>query len=454
MIDSITAWLKGIHPMAYGMAIGALAGFWSQAKGMLIRFTAIFFDRWEFSLQDNQFIYFMIKVKGFKFSFIDPTRVNERHSYCNYVKGYTDNIIYYTMPENGSKFLFKYGFPLMFISNTKGGKGGRNEPESPGEHGCSITTLRYLINIRKLMREYQFWNLNKKTEKTSYYEIFHRSGNRFRSKTKEEATQDETSSGKRLKGSIRDQLPVFFSEEDLREPDTKSKDYLYKQDSLLSLFKDLDFFIESKEWFNDRKITYKRGYLFYGVPGTGKSSIVRAIAEYYQIPLNVFDLGSCTNDDFRRQWARAENDSSVSIRLIEDIDAVYHGRENITNNDADSSGVTFDCFLNTIDGVQKNNGSILILTTNDITKIDAALYHETTDGQLSRPGRIDKVVEFGLIDDEGKRFIAKRILKGYEDKIEQIIAEDKSITPAQFENVCINYAIKYFNAEAEKVVAS
>ena len=41
---------------------------------------------------------------------------------------------------------------------------------------------------------------------------------------------------------------------------------------------DLHEFVNSAQWYIDRGIPYRRGYLLHGVPGCGKSSIVAAIA--------------------------------------------------------------------------------------------------------------------------------------------------------------------------------
>jgi len=51
--------------------------------------------------------------------------------------------------------------------------------------------------------------------------------------------------------------------------------------------------------------------------------------------------------------------------------------------------VSLSSLLNIIDGVGSQEGRILIMTTNHITRLDEA---------LTRPGRVDKKVELGLAD--------------------------------------------------------
>jgi SpoVK/Ycf46/Vps4 family AAA+-type ATPase len=62
----------------------------------------------------------------------------------------------------------------------------------------------------------------------------------------------------------------------------------------------------------------------------------------------------------------------------------------------------------------------------------------------SRPGRIDRVVEFGNLCKEGKLQIAQNILKEHADEFD-ITDDDK--TPAQFQEVCIQKALEIKNQE-------
>merc|ERR550525_2131668 len=53
----------------------------------------------------------------------------------------------------------------------------------------------------------------------------------------------------------------------------------------------LDFFTQNKAWDKQRGIPYTMGFLFYGDPGCGKTSTIKAIANHTQrhivsVPLN------------------------------------------------------------------------------------------------------------------------------------------------------------------------
>ena len=68
-------------------------------------------------------------------------------------------------------------------------------------------------------------------------------------------------------------------------------------------------------------------------------------------------------------------------------------------------------------------------------------------GGNSRPGRIDYVYEMNGIGIEGKKFIANKILHDIEnskEEIENLLNNDKSETPAQFKESCINLALEKY----------
>jgi hypothetical protein len=48
------------------------------------------------------------------------------------------------------------------------------------------------------------------------------------------------------------------------------------------IIKRIDFFVNNKEWYQARGIPYQLGFLFYGPPGCGKTSTIKAIAQLLQ----------------------------------------------------------------------------------------------------------------------------------------------------------------------------
>jgi len=239
--------------------------------------------------------------------------------------------------------------------------------------------------------------------------------------------------------------------------DVSAMDKLSLNDSILQAVKEIKRWNDSEQWYKDKNIPWKRGWLLYGKPGTGKTAFIRAIAQELNMPVMSFDLSSMTNKDLDQKWKYSISKSPVIV-LFEDIDAVFDKRTNLTSTEMDR-GITFDHLLNTIDGVNNTDGIFLIITTNNIDSIDDALgsirhqkqnensseSSESEDEISTRPGRIDRAVYFPELDQKGKLKMAKRIFKDLpEKKWSKCIDYSKLDTGAQFQERCSRLALKMF----------
>lgn len=148
-----------------------------------------------------------------------------------------------------------------------------------------------------------------------------------------------------------------------------------------SIIKETKEFLESADWYHDRGIPYQKGYLLYGTPGNGKTSLVLALASKFNRDIYIMKIAGTTDNSFRDLIAKVPKHSIV---LIEDIDCFFVKRKSQVEANIIESNLTFSGFLNAIDGVTGSNGRILIMTTNNIQDLDPALI---------RPGRIDRKIE-------------------------------------------------------------
>lgn len=142
-----------------------------------------------------------------------------------------------------------------------------------------------------------------------------------------------------------------------------------------------------KDFYLRNGIPYRRSYLFYGTPGTGKTSLVQALAAHFG--RNVCFLlpthPEMTDDSLRAAINRIPENSIV---VFEDIDALF-GKDR--SNQIKNSSLTFSGLLNALDGIGSTNGQIFVLTTN---------LRENLDHALIRNGRVDMHFEFGYATGE------------------------------------------------------
>ena len=204
-------------------------------------------------------------------------------------------------------------------------------------------------------------------------------------------------------------------------------------------------FLKSAHWYMSRNIPWTMGANLTGDPGVGKTSLIRAIAEDNGIPIISFDLSTMSNNELVRQWKTVCNDAPC-IAVFEDLDNVFRGRENTKAKD-NPRAVTFDTFLNCLDGLDVAHGVIKIATYNDATAIDPALgVRSTHEGSVSsRPGRFDVTLEIPkYLSTEGRRKIATQILGDYPWEIEPMVEASKERTAAQIQYVATQLALDFY----------
>jgi chaperone BCS1 len=152
-----------------------------------------------------------------------------------------------------------------------------------------------------------------------------------------------------------------------------------------ALLQDLERFSRNREWYGSVGIPYRRGYLLHGPPGTGKSSLVSALAGHLRRRLYVLNLNSVALSTNGLCDAMGELGPNAIV-LLEDVDVACADVGTMQ-----ASKLTFAELLNALDGVSAHQGHVVFLTTNHVERLDPALI---------RPGRIDIRVELGYATGE------------------------------------------------------
>lgn len=153
------------------------------------------------------------------------------------------------------------------------------------------------------------------------------------------------------------------------------------------ILKDIQWFLSNKEWYVSRGLPYKLCIVLHGIPGTGKTSLIKAIATEFKRNVALVNLNGLSDSDLSFSMSKVPLES---LTIIEDFDSLKSTKDRTLLTDKETSSVTtgssvtLSGFLNVLDGLVHLDGNIIFMTTNVLDTIDPAVL---------RKGRVDHTYE-------------------------------------------------------------
>lgn len=189
------------------------------------------------------------------------------------------------------------------------------------------------------------------------------------------ASEIDNTSDEKLRISITNKYSEWntYSRIPVRRLNTVYMDERVKQ----RIMDDITDFLNSEAEYDAFGIPYKKTYLLTGVPGSGKTSLIKALCN--EIHYNLGIMSMSRDMDNATVQGSFRNIDPKTVLLMEDIDCLFEKRTSV-----ETQAFTFSNLLNILDGVLFKHGLIVFITTNHPEKLDPALL---------RQGRTDLIVE-------------------------------------------------------------
>jgi hypothetical protein len=468
--------------MAGGAALGLIAGFWGKIKEVLWKIAALLVQRIEIDSESAHKAVVAYLVANFRRSRLYEPVYGAAHEYH---RDGRYGLVAYERFGLRSVVFWNRCFPILFSNALeKKARDSRGKEHGGGEATKVYSTLTFLrgtLDVEAVVRDacaasnQLSWAVEGAQEEAKQRFVIHYVPRR--------GEQDDD-------GDWDSNGLAWYQQHYIRllglTPEQLGKTHAHRGSALgnlifpqrvKGLIQEIELWRNNRAWYLEKGIPWKRGWLLYGPPGTGKTALARAFAEDLNLPIYVFNLAEMSNHELIKAWSEMQVNVPC-IALIEDIDNVFHGRENVARkngmlplllprkkNDDDSpraplAPLTFDCLLNCLDGVERADGIFTIITTNDIGKVDPALGQprKLPDGTVefisTRPGRIDKAVELTYMECDDKKRMARRILADYPPQLQAMLEfidryVDLEETPAQFQERCGQVALACFWKEKQ-----
>lgn len=190
---------------------------------------------------------------------------------------------------------------------------------------------------------------------------------------------------------------------------------------------------KSKNWYDEHQLVHKIGVFLYGKPGTGKSTVAKAISSMFgNAPILTIDPNNIMNSVNGILKMRKKYDGTIVV-LIEDFDMYFKSREEIENveiglDQKKQKDFNQNAIFQLLDGVYSTDDTIYVATTN---------YKDRIDSALIRYGRFDIQEELNYFNRDDAVKCVK--LLGYDENILDSMNLEYSVQPAYLQSKIMEY---------------
>ncbi|CAO3598179.1 unnamed protein product [Absidia cylindrospora] len=208
------------------------------------------------------------------------------------------------------------------------------------------------------------------------------------------------------------------------------------------------------ELYEEMGIKPPKGVILYGVPGTGKTLLAKAVANQTSatflriVGSELIQKYLGDGPKLVRELFRVAEENAPSIVFIDEIDAIGTKRYDSTSGGEREIQRTMLELLNQLDGFDSRGDVKVIMATNKIDSLDPALI---------RPGRIDRKIEFPLPDVKTKRRIfnihTSRMTLSDDVDLEEFVMSKDDLSGADIKAICTEAGLLALRERRMKVVA-
>jgi hypothetical protein len=206
--------------------------------------------------------------------------------------------------------------------------------------------------------------------------------------------------------------------------------------TLLLLEQNVTEFITQRDKLHALGMSIKKGLLFHGPPGTGKTHTIHYLAS--QLPGHTTLLITAEQVSLLDEYMQLARFLQPAMIVLEDVDLIARSRTSMHGPCEES---LLNKLLNEMDGLREDAALLFVLTTNRPEDLETAL--------AARPGRVDQAIEFPLPDDAGR----KKLIQLYAGKL-QIDEETISVLVRKTKNASAAFIKELMRRSAQVMLRS